>query len=54
VLIRKVGIEVNVEKTKYTFISHYKTAVQNHNAKVGSKFVENVPEFKYFGIMVSD
>jgi hypothetical protein len=28
---RKVGPEVNAEKTRYTFMSHYQNAGQTHN-----------------------
>jgi hypothetical protein len=33
---------VNTEKTKYMFISHHQNAGDNHNLKIGNKYLENV------------
>jgi hypothetical protein len=29
----KVGLEINMEKTKYMFMSHHQNAEQDHNVK---------------------
>ena len=35
---KKVGLEVNIRKTKYMFLSCYQNAGQNHDMKVGDMF----------------
>jgi hypothetical protein len=44
---KKVGTEINAEKTKYMFMSHHQTTGQNHYIKVANKFSENIAKFKY-------
>jgi hypothetical protein len=40
--IKKVGREVNTEKTKYKFISRLQNAGQNHDIKTAKRSFENV------------
>jgi di/tripeptidase len=47
--IKKVGLEVNVERTKHILISHNQNAGQNHNIKITNGAFENMAKFKYFG-----
>jgi hypothetical protein len=44
---RKVGLEINAEKTKYMIMFHHKNSVQNQN--IASEWFENVVKFKYLG-----
>jgi hypothetical protein len=41
---KKVGLEVNAEKTKNTFLSRHQNAGQNHNIKIGDRSFENVAQ----------
>jgi hypothetical protein len=43
---KEVGLEVNVEKTKYMSLSCYQNAGQNHNIKIASRPFENVAHFR--------
>jgi hypothetical protein len=44
---RKVGLEVNREKTKYMVVSHHQNAGQSHNLLIANKSFENVANFTY-------
>jgi hypothetical protein len=46
---KEVGLEVNVEKTKYMLVSRDQNAGQNLEIKIGNRSFENVSQFKYFG-----
>jgi hypothetical protein len=50
---KEVGLEVNVEKTKYTLVSRDQNAGQNRNIKIGNSSFENVSHFKYLGMTVT-
>jgi hypothetical protein len=39
---KEVGLEVNVEKTKYMSVSRHQNAGQNREIKIGNRSVENV------------
>jgi hypothetical protein len=45
---------VNAEKTKYKLLSRHKNAGQNHNIKIGDRSFENVAQFKYLGMTVTN
>jgi hypothetical protein len=47
--LERVGLEVNVEKTKYMFASRDQNAGQNREIKIGNRSFENVSQFKYLG-----
>jgi hypothetical protein len=51
---KKVGLGVNVEKTKYVLLSRRQTAGQNHNIKIANRSSENIEQFKYFGMAVTN
>jgi hypothetical protein len=51
---KEVGLEVNVEKTKYVLVSHDQNAGQNREIKIGNRSFENVSQFKYLGTTVTD
>jgi hypothetical protein len=50
----EVGLEVNIEKTKYMLVSHGQNADQNQYIKIGTRSFENVSQFKYLGMMVTN
>jgi hypothetical protein len=51
---KEVGPEVNTEKTKYMLLSHHQNAGQNHDIKMANRSFENVAQFKYFGMIVTN
>jgi hypothetical protein len=51
---KEVNVEVNTEETKYTLLSHDQNAGQNHDIKVASRSFENVAQFKYLGMTVTN
>jgi hypothetical protein len=46
---KEVGVEVNVEKTKYMLVSRHQNAGQNREIKIGNRSFEKVSQFKYLG-----
>jgi hypothetical protein len=50
----EVGLEVNVEKTKYMLVSRDQNADQNWEIKIGNRSFENVSQFKYLGTTVTN
>jgi hypothetical protein len=53
-LVRRVGLEINVEKTDYTLLSHHQNSRPNQGIKIANKHFENVSQFKYLGITVTN
>jgi hypothetical protein len=51
---KEVSVEVNTEKTKYMLLSCHQNSGQNHNIKTANKSFENVAQFKYLGMTVTD
>jgi hypothetical protein len=52
--VQEVGLEVNAEKNTYMLLSHHQNAGQNHNIKIANKAFENVTQFKYLGMTVTN
>jgi hypothetical protein len=50
----EVGLEVNVEKTKYMLVSRNQNAGQTREIKIGNRTFENVSQFKYLGTTVTN
>jgi hypothetical protein len=50
---KEVGLEINVEKTKYMVVSRRQNAGHNHNLTISNKSSENVAKFKYFRMTVT-
>jgi hypothetical protein len=46
---KKIGLEVNSDKTKYMVMSQDQDARRSHIIKIDNGFFESVEEFKYFG-----
>jgi hypothetical protein len=51
---KEVGLEVNVEKTKYMLVSRDQNAGQNWDIKIGNRSFENVSQFRYLGMTVTN
>jgi hypothetical protein len=51
---KEVGLEVNVEKTKYMLVSRDRNADQNRDIKIGNRSFENVTQFKYLEMTVTN
>jgi hypothetical protein len=51
---KEVGLEVNVENTKYMLLSRHQNAEQNHDTKIGDRSFENVAQFQYLGTTVTN
>jgi ribosomal protein S2 len=51
---KKVGLEVNAEKTKYMLMSCYQNAGQNHVIMIANRSLEDVAKFRYLGTAVTN
>jgi hypothetical protein len=49
---KEVGLEVNVEKSKYMLVSRDQNVGHNRDIKIGNRSFENVSQFKYLGTTV--
>jgi hypothetical protein len=49
---KEVGLEINVEKTKYMLLAHQQNVGQNQDIKVTTRLFENMSQFRYFGMTV--
>jgi hypothetical protein len=51
---KEVGLEASTEKTKYMLLSRHQNAGQNHDINIGNRSFENVAEFKYLGMPITN
>jgi hypothetical protein len=51
---KEVDLKVNAEKTKYMLLSHHQNVGQNRDIKIGDRLFENVSQFKYLGMTVTN
>jgi hypothetical protein len=50
---REVGLEMNLEKTKYMLMSCNQKVGQKHSMKIANRSFENVAKFIYLGTLTS-
>jgi hypothetical protein len=50
----EVGLEINVEKTKYMLLSRHQNAGQNRYIKIANSSFQNVLQFRYLGTTVTN
>jgi hypothetical protein len=48
-----VGLEINVEKTKYMLLSHHQNVGRNRDIEIANRSFGNVSQFKYLGTTVT-
>jgi hypothetical protein len=51
---KKVGLEINIEKTKYMLLSHHQNVGRNRDIQIANRAFENVSQFKYLGATVTN
>jgi hypothetical protein len=53
---KEIGLKINVEKTKYMFLSRHQNVGQNRDIKVkiANRSFENVSQYKYLGTTVTN
>jgi hypothetical protein len=51
---KKVGLEINVEKTKYMLLSRHENIGQNRDIKIANRSFENVSQLNYLGSTVTN
>jgi hypothetical protein len=51
---KEIGLEINVEKTKYMLLSHHQNVDQNRDIKIANRSFENVSQFRYLGTTVTN
>jgi hypothetical protein len=51
---KEVGLEINAEKTKYMLLSRHENVGQNRDIKIANRSFENVSQFKYLGMTVTN
>jgi hypothetical protein len=51
---KEVCLEVDVERTKYVLMSHDRNADQNRDIKIATRSFENVSQFRYLGMTVTN
>jgi hypothetical protein len=47
---KEVGLEINVDKTKYTLLSRHQNVGKKRDIKIANRSFENVSQFKYLGM----
>jgi hypothetical protein len=51
---KEVGLEINVEETKYKLLSRHQNVGQNRDIKIANRSFGNVSQFKYLGKTVTN
>jgi hypothetical protein len=49
-VVRQVGRDVNVEKSKYILVSHHHNAGQYWDIKLANRSFADVSQFRYLGV----
>jgi hypothetical protein len=50
---KEVGLEINIEKTKFMLLSRRQNVGQNRDIKIANRSFENVSQIKYLGTTVT-
>jgi hypothetical protein len=50
----EVGLDVNTEKTRYMLLSHHQNTEKNHDMKIADRCCENVTQFTYLGMTITN
>jgi hypothetical protein len=51
---KEVGLKVHAEKIKYVLLFCHRNIGQNRNIKIANRTFENVAQFKYLGMTVTN
>jgi hypothetical protein len=51
---KEIGLEINIQKTKYMLVFRDQHVGQNRDIKIGNRSFENVLQFKYLGRTVTN
>jgi hypothetical protein len=51
---KEVGLEINLEKTKYMLLSRHQNVGQNRDIRIANRSFENVSQLKYLGTTVTN
>jgi hypothetical protein len=51
---KKIGLEVNADKTKYMVMSRAQNAGRSHDINIDTSCVERVEQFRYLGTTLTD
>jgi hypothetical protein len=51
---KQSGVQINVEKTKYTLLSRHQNAGQNRDIKIANRSLKNVSQFIYLGTSLTN
>jgi hypothetical protein len=51
---KEIGLDVNVDKTKYMVMSREQNAGRNHSIKIDNISIERGEGFRYFGTTLTD
>jgi hypothetical protein len=51
---KEVGLEINVQKTKYMLLSCHQNVGQNRDIRIANRSFGNVAQFKYLGMTVTN
>jgi hypothetical protein len=51
---KEIGLEINIEKTKYMLLSRHQNVGRNRGIKTANRLFENVSQFKYLGTTVTN
>jgi hypothetical protein len=48
-----IGLEVNIEETKYTLLYRHQNSGQNHDLRIANRCLEDVEQFRYLGMVIT-
>jgi hypothetical protein len=51
---KEIGLEINVDKTKYMLLSRHQNVAQIRDVKIANRSFENVSQFNYLGTTVTN